>query len=1039
MKAERFSLRKLCVKDADRMLEWMHSDDITQYLKLDGKSSTKESVLNFILDAQNIDRNYHYAIVDQDDVYYGTVSLKNIDLAQGNAEYAIALHPSAIGQKVSEIATRLILELAFKQLQLKSVYLNVLDDNKRAINFYEKFGFQYEKETEIIFQGNRHCLKWYSIESTIDRNKIQAPQKLVFFFEKKQVIGGGLIFFTSLAKAIANTQKKYQVFYVNYPNEEIEKTYLNDTVTYCNIENCNFSMFEGAHFVVPLNYLFLLLEKIQNVEKGKLLLFDWHPNLMQYLYNQFFYFDRNHEPFLSMLKQKKALAFMDQSCAISVNRFSKKMVFQHPYVPVFLSQPLKDHAATPCVSDKRISIGWLGRLDGDKIYSVINLLDMLMISDLHQAIDLHIIGDGSARNQIQIHKYAPKIRFIFTSYLLGDTRDQYIIENIDLMIAMGISALDVSNLSIPTVIPIVSSTRFNNNQFVFLFDTIGYSLGWTREDLKKINCQTYPIQEIIRMVYSPNGKESIGLRCHHFCKNYFNLKNSAHQLLKAIDESDLSIDTCRKNIVVNRQLKLFYLYKKLRKSKHRTYSDYILFVQKVNKLTERSLLGKGKVLLKICFNPLKQFLHSVVEKIFSKKKRIQKRIENLRRYQKTQESYVSKIDSLKVYWQENKKLRAAFLVMFSSVFPCEPIFEIMLQDSIFDPYIIIIPDMQRSLTHKINLFQDTYEDLKSRYGDRVLKGFDIESDSYMELKNRYQLVFFNNPYSRMAHEYHHVTYFLDRNVLSLYVNYGFAAVKYGRVIIESDFYNLLWKVCLDSEINFKDVQKQQAIKGKNALVTGYVKMDRLSEAPVHLHARKLVIICPHHTVLGWKSLDISNFLSYYDFFIELPKLYPNIDFVFRPHPLLFPNLIENKIWSQQKVEDYLKKMEASPNIRYDNSGDYFELFANSDAMIHDCSSFIGEYLFTEKPCCYMLKSTQEIEDVLLPMGIACMEHYYKALCKEDILRFIDQVVVQGDDPLKEKREVFSRTQLKFNYPHSAQMVIDTIKRALDINEEKVEK
>jgi hypothetical protein len=73
------------------------------------------------------------------------------------------------------------------------------------------------------------------------------------------------------------------------------------------------------------------------------------------------------------------------------------------------------------------------------------------------------------------------------------------------------------------------------------------------------------------------------------------------------------------------------------------------------------------------------------------------------------------------------------------------------------------------------------------------------------------------------------------------------------------------------------------------------------------------------------------------------------------------------------------------------------------------------------------------------MGIACMEHYYKALCKEDILRFIDQVVVQGDDPLKEKREVFSRTQLKFNYPHSAQMVIDTIKRALDINEEKVEK
>lgn len=216
-------------------------------------------------------------------------------------------------------------------------------------------------------------------------------------------------------------------------------------------------------------------------------------------------------------------------------------------------------------------------------------------------------------------------------------------------------------------------------------------------------------------------------------------------------------------------------------------------------------------------------------------------------------------------------------------------------------------------------------------------------------------------------------------------------------------------------------------------------MDRLANVPIHIRKRKKVIICPHHTVMGWKTLDISNFLSYCDFFIDLPKLYSDIDFVFRPHPLLFSNLIENRMWTQQDVDNYITRMESSPNICYDNSGDYFELFANSDAMIHDCSSFIGEYLFTERPCCYMLKSTQEIEDVLLPMGIDCMEHYYKALCKEDILQFIDQVVVQGDDPLKEKREVFSRTQLKFNYPHSAQMVIDTIKRALDINEEKVEK
>ena len=118
---------------------------------------------------------------------------------------------------------------------------------------------------------------------------------------------------------------------------------------------------------------------------------------------------------------------------------------------------------------------------------------------------------------------------------------------------------------------------------------------------------------------------------------------------------------------------------------------------------------------------------------------------------------------------------------------------------------------------------------------------------------------------------------------------------------------------------------------------------------------------------------------------------------------------------------------------YDHSGDYMDLFANSDAMIHDCSSFIGEYLFTEKPCCYMLKSQQEIEDVLNPMGMACIKNYYKAFSKEDIMKFIDDVVVSGIDPLKEGREKFSRQELKFNYPMAADCVLDVIKNTLLID------
>lgn len=41
------TLRNLEEKDAIRMLEWMHDDNVTHYLKLDGTNATLESTLNF--------------------------------------------------------------------------------------------------------------------------------------------------------------------------------------------------------------------------------------------------------------------------------------------------------------------------------------------------------------------------------------------------------------------------------------------------------------------------------------------------------------------------------------------------------------------------------------------------------------------------------------------------------------------------------------------------------------------------------------------------------------------------------------------------------------------------------------------------------------------------------------------------------------------------------------------------------------------------------------------------------------------------------
>ena len=81
----------------------------------------------------------------------------------------------------------------------------------------------------------------------------------------------------------------------------------------------------------------------------------------------------------------------------------------------------------------RIRIGWLGRLDYDKIYSVLNLADNLIALEQPKPIDLYVIGDGNAKSLIKLSKYCPQIRFIFTSYMYGEERDAFLRKNIDIV------------------------------------------------------------------------------------------------------------------------------------------------------------------------------------------------------------------------------------------------------------------------------------------------------------------------------------------------------------------------------------------------------------------------------------------------------------------------------------------------------------------------------------------------------------------------------------------------------------------------------
>ena len=160
----------------------------------------------------------------------------------------------------------------------------------------------------------------------------------------------------------------------------------------------------------------------------------------------------------------------------------------------------------------------------------------------------------------------------------------------------------------------------------------------------------------------------------------------------------------------------------------------------------------------------------------------------------------------------------------------------------------------------------------------------------------------------------------------------------------------------------------------------------------------------------------------------MPELFPEITFVFRPHPLLFPRLATAKWWGPEKTAAYERTMEAHPNVVFQRGGDYFEAFRNSDALIHDCGSFLAEYFYTGCPQCYLLESEATLDEQFLPFARTLAEHVRKAYTDDEVIAFIRDVA-SGRDPDREARAAFAAKEVCVNHPDATSAVLAVLNDA----------
>lgn len=159
-------LRKLELKDAPLMLEWMHDKSVVEDLRTNFLTKTMEDCKNFINSSWNDENNWNMAIVDEDDVYMGTVSLKNIK--ESSAEFGITIRSCAMGKGYSIWAMNEAIRIGFEKKGINKIYWCVSPDNKRAVRFYDKNKFERvdAKELDMIegyTQDQIDAYVWYLV------------------------------------------------------------------------------------------------------------------------------------------------------------------------------------------------------------------------------------------------------------------------------------------------------------------------------------------------------------------------------------------------------------------------------------------------------------------------------------------------------------------------------------------------------------------------------------------------------------------------------------------------------------------------------------------------------------------------------------------------------------------------------------------------------------------------------------------------------------------------------------------------------------
>lgn len=365
--------------------------------------------------------------------------------------------------------------------------------------------------------------------------------------------------------------------------------------------------------------------------------------------------------------------------------------------------------------------------------------------------------------------------------------------------------------------------------------------------------------------------------------------------------------------------------------------------------------------------------------------------------------------------QKGEKLRVAFIESEIAKWKTQSLFDLMKSDPHYEPFMLICrrdgdanklkEEIERGIEQAMAIFKEK--------GNTCFNSYDPNDPDLTNLK-KYDpdLVFYQQPWTCEGSMYS-----VSRYALPCYVPYYVA--NYGSLPLDAKkaFHRILAYFFMQSEAwvqTLTDWAPRFYYSGK-CVPVGHTSLDYAYLHPPKTPTSQCVIYAPHFSFVT-DTIDnvtgISTFAWTGREILEYAKTHPEMNWVFKPHPVLYRTVIEKGLMTQTEIDAYY---EAWGRLgRVCDSCDYQQLFEEATTMITDCGSFLTEFGATGKPIVHLISARAKIHPMKPSQEL--YSTYYQVHNPDEMYKIFEIVLEKQEDPNKKIRQAAVRKAgLQGNY------------------------